>query len=149
MVRDLLALHFGISTQEVGHIEVAPELDVAPAEEVTQTRQAREQAEKASAQATMQTRRAAELYDLPGPSPWPHRRTARRQACDSPDRHGLEISSIKWPMVPEEHRCLPAGVQIVVAAGRTEPQSGRRFRPTRSAAPLPGRSGDHDNLLAG
>ncbi len=66
MVRDLLALHFGISTHEVGHIEVVPELDAALAEEVTQTRQAREQAEKVRAQATMQTRRAAEHLKAQG-----------------------------------------------------------------------------------
>lgn len=66
MVRDLLALHFGISTDEVGHIEVVPELDAALAEEVTQTRQAREQAEKVRAQATMQTRRAAEHLKAQG-----------------------------------------------------------------------------------
>ena len=46
MVRDLLALHFGIGTDEVGHIEVVPVLDAALADEVTQTRQAREQGGK-------------------------------------------------------------------------------------------------------
>jgi len=59
MVRDLLALHFGIGTDEVGHIEVVPVLDAALADEVTQTRQAREQAEKVRAEVTMQTRRTA------------------------------------------------------------------------------------------
>jgi hypothetical protein len=38
MVRDLLALHFGIGADEVGQIEVVPVLDGALADEVTQTR---------------------------------------------------------------------------------------------------------------
>jgi hypothetical protein len=38
MVRDLLALHFGIDADEVGQVEVVPVLDAALAEEVTQTR---------------------------------------------------------------------------------------------------------------
>ena len=66
MVRDLLALHFGIGKDEVGHIEVVPVLDAALAEEVTQTRQAREQAERIRAEATMQTRRTAEHLKAQG-----------------------------------------------------------------------------------
>ncbi len=53
MVRDLLALHFGVGKDEVGHIEIVPVLDAALAEEVTQTRQAREQAEKVRAEVPM------------------------------------------------------------------------------------------------
>jgi predicted XRE-type DNA-binding protein len=60
MVRDLLALHFGIGADEVGQIEVVPVLDGALADEVSQTRQAREQAEMVRAEATMQTRRTAQ-----------------------------------------------------------------------------------------
>jgi hypothetical protein len=60
MVRDLLALHFGTRKDEVGHVEVVPVLDAALAQEVTQTRQARDQAEKVRAEATMQTRRTAQ-----------------------------------------------------------------------------------------
>ena len=66
MVRDLLALHFGIGTAEVGQVEVVPVLDGALAEEVTQTRQAREQAERVRAQATMQTRRTAQHLKAQG-----------------------------------------------------------------------------------
>ncbi len=65
-VRDLLALHFGISKDEVGHVEIVPVLDAALAEEVTQTRQAREQAEKVRAEATMQTRRTARRLKAQG-----------------------------------------------------------------------------------
>jgi predicted XRE-type DNA-binding protein len=60
MVRDLLALHFGISEDKVGEVEIVPVLDAALAEEVSQTRQAREQAEKVRAEATSQTRRTAQ-----------------------------------------------------------------------------------------
>lgn len=45
MVRDLLALHFGIGPDEVGPVEIVPVLDADLADEVTQTRRAREQAE--------------------------------------------------------------------------------------------------------
>jgi Mn-containing catalase len=66
MVRDLLGLHFGIGKDEVGHIEVVPVLDAVLAEEVTLTRQAREQAEKVRADATMQTRRTAQHLQAQG-----------------------------------------------------------------------------------
>lgn len=66
MVRDLLALHFGVGKDEVGHIEVVPVLDAALAEEVTCTRQAREQAEKVRAAGTMQTRRTAQHLKAQG-----------------------------------------------------------------------------------
>jgi predicted XRE-type DNA-binding protein len=66
MVRDLLALHFEIDKDVVGHIEVVPVLDAAVAEEVTQTRQAREQAEKVRAEATMQTRQTAQHLKAQG-----------------------------------------------------------------------------------
>ena len=59
MARDLLALHFSIGADEVGQIEVVPVLDGDLAAEVSQTRQAREQAEKVRAEATVQTRRTA------------------------------------------------------------------------------------------
>jgi hypothetical protein len=66
MVRDLLALHFGVGKDEVGRVEVVPVLDAALAEEVTQTRQARAQAERVRAEATMQTRRAAQHLKAQG-----------------------------------------------------------------------------------
>ena len=60
MVRDLLALHFGVGADDVGQIDVVPVLDGALADEVSQTRQARDQAEKVRAEATIQTRRTAQ-----------------------------------------------------------------------------------------
>src|SRR5262245_36286436 len=60
MVRDLLALHFGIGENDVGQVEIVPVLDAALAEEVSQTRRAREQAERLRADATTQTRRVAQ-----------------------------------------------------------------------------------------
>lgn len=60
MVRDLLALHFEIGVNEVGDVEIVPVLDAALAEEVSQTRQAREQAEKLRADAASQRLRAAQ-----------------------------------------------------------------------------------------
>jgi predicted XRE-type DNA-binding protein len=59
MVRDLLALHFGIGVNDVGQVEIVPVLDAALAEEVSQTRRAREQAERLRADATTQTRQVA------------------------------------------------------------------------------------------
>jgi predicted XRE-type DNA-binding protein len=59
MARDLLALHFDISASEVGKVEIVPVLDAALADELSRTRQAREQAEKLRADATAQTRLAA------------------------------------------------------------------------------------------
>jgi hypothetical protein len=46
IVRDLLALHFGTAEGAVGQIEVVPVLGAALADEVSQTRHAREQAER-------------------------------------------------------------------------------------------------------
>jgi len=66
MVRDLLALHFEIGVNEVGDVEIVPVLDAALAEEVSQTRQAREQAEKLRADATSQTRQAAQRLRAQG-----------------------------------------------------------------------------------
>jgi predicted XRE-type DNA-binding protein len=59
-VRDLLALHFGISEDDVGQVEIVPVLDAALAERVSQTRQAREQAERLRADASAQTRRTVQ-----------------------------------------------------------------------------------------
>jgi len=59
-VRDLLALHFEISEDAVGQIEIVPVLDAALAEEVSQTRHAREQAERSRADASAQTQRTAQ-----------------------------------------------------------------------------------------
>jgi predicted XRE-type DNA-binding protein len=59
MVRDLLALHFDIRSDEVGEVEIVPVLDASLAEEVGKTRRAREQAEKVRSNATAQTRLTA------------------------------------------------------------------------------------------
>jgi hypothetical protein len=60
MARDLLALHFNIGADEVGKLEIVPVLGAALSEEVSRTRQVREEAEKVRADATSQTRRAAQ-----------------------------------------------------------------------------------------
>ncbi len=59
MVRDLLALHFDICSEEVGEVEIVPILNTTLATEVNRTRHAREQAEKMRADATAQTRLTA------------------------------------------------------------------------------------------
>ena len=59
IVRDLLALRFGTTEDAVGQIKIVPVLDAALAEEVSQTRRAREQAERLRADASAQTRRTA------------------------------------------------------------------------------------------
>ncbi len=66
MVRDLLALHFEIGPGEVGRIEIVPVLDAALAEEVSQTRQAREQADRLRADATTLTRQTAQRLRAQG-----------------------------------------------------------------------------------
>lgn len=60
MVRDLLALHFGIGMDEVAEVEIVPVLDAPLADEVSRVRYAREQAENVRADATNQTRLTAQ-----------------------------------------------------------------------------------------
>ena len=60
MARDLLALHFNIGADEVGKLEIVPVLGAALSEEVSRTRQVREEAEKVRADATFHTRRTAQ-----------------------------------------------------------------------------------------
>ena len=60
VVRDLLALHFGVTEDAVGPIEIVPVLDATLADEVSQTRHAREQAERLHADASARTRRTAQ-----------------------------------------------------------------------------------------
>jgi DNA-directed RNA polymerase specialized sigma subunit len=60
VVRDLLALHFEVSEDGVGQIEIVPVLDAALADEVSRARHAREQAERLRADASAQTRRTAQ-----------------------------------------------------------------------------------------
>jgi hypothetical protein len=59
MVRDLLALHFGISVDQTGDVTVVPILDPPLADEVSSTRRAREQAEKLRVDAVYLTRQTA------------------------------------------------------------------------------------------
>ncbi len=59
MVRDLLALHFGMSTDQTGEITIVPVLDPPLSDEVSKTRRARQQAEKLRAEAVYQTRQTA------------------------------------------------------------------------------------------
>ena len=66
VVRDLLALHFGTTEDAVGQIEIVPVLDAVLAEEVSQTRRAREQAERLRADASAQTRRTAQHLKAQG-----------------------------------------------------------------------------------
>lgn len=60
VVRDLLALHFATSEDAVGQIEIVPVLDAVLADEVSQARHAREQAERFRADASARTRRTAQ-----------------------------------------------------------------------------------------
>ena len=60
VARDLLALHFGVTEDAVGQIEIVPVLDTRLADEVSQTRHARERAERLRADASAQTRRTAQ-----------------------------------------------------------------------------------------
>lgn len=60
VVRDLLALHFEMSEDAIGRIEIVPVLDAALADEVSQTRHVREKADKLRAEASAQTRRTAQ-----------------------------------------------------------------------------------------
>jgi hypothetical protein len=60
VVRDLLALHFGVTEDAVGKIEIVPVLDATLASEVSRARHAREQAERLRADASAQTRRTAQ-----------------------------------------------------------------------------------------
>ena len=66
MVRDLLALHFEIGVNDVGQVQIVPVLDAGLAEEVSQTRRAREQADRLRADATAQTRRVAQRLKAQG-----------------------------------------------------------------------------------
>jgi hypothetical protein len=59
MIRDLLALQLDTSPAEVGDVGITPVLETALADEVSQTRHAREQADRLRAEATAQTRRTA------------------------------------------------------------------------------------------
>jgi predicted XRE-type DNA-binding protein len=59
MVRDLLALHFDIGKDETGNVEIAPVLDSPLGEEVSRTRQAREDAERLRVDAVYLTRQTA------------------------------------------------------------------------------------------
>ncbi len=59
MVRDLLALHFGIGADQTGDVTIVPVLDPPLSEEVSNTRHAREKAERLRVDAVYQTRQTA------------------------------------------------------------------------------------------
>jgi predicted XRE-type DNA-binding protein len=59
VVRDLLALHFDIATEETGNIDVLPVLEASLADEISQTRSVRQKAEKLRVDAVYLTRRTA------------------------------------------------------------------------------------------
>ena len=59
MVRNLLALHFDIDKDETGNVEVAPILDSPLGDEVSRTRQARQDAERLRVDAVHLTRQTA------------------------------------------------------------------------------------------
>lgn len=66
VVRDLLALHFGVGVGEIGEIEVAPVLEAALADVVSQTRSTRDQAERLRVDAIDLTRQAARRLTAEG-----------------------------------------------------------------------------------
>jgi hypothetical protein len=80
VVRDLLALHFGTREDAVGRIEIVPVLDAALAEEVSQTRDAREQAERLRADASRPDTANGSAPERAGDGPARHQRPARHIA---------------------------------------------------------------------
>jgi hypothetical protein len=60
IVRDLLALHFDVDVTETGNVEIVPLLDAPLAQEISETRHARERAERLRVDAVWQTRQAAQ-----------------------------------------------------------------------------------------
>jgi predicted XRE-type DNA-binding protein len=66
VVRDLLAVHFGVDTIETGHIEIVPVLEAALADVISQTRSTREQAERLRVDATYLTRQTARRLKAEG-----------------------------------------------------------------------------------
>lgn len=65
-VRDLLALHFDISADQTGNIEVVPVLDAPLDEEVSKTRHTRAKAERLRADAIFLTRQTARHLSAQG-----------------------------------------------------------------------------------
>lgn len=59
VVRDLLALHFGIAIDDTGTVEVQPVLEAALADEISQTRSVRQKAENLRVDAVYLTRQTA------------------------------------------------------------------------------------------
>jgi predicted XRE-type DNA-binding protein len=66
VVRDLLAVHFGVDTSETGRIEIVPVLEAALADVVSQTRSTREQAERLRVDAMYLTRQTARRLKAEG-----------------------------------------------------------------------------------
>jgi hypothetical protein len=59
MVRDLLALHFGIDKEHTGNVDLVPVLDSPLGDEISRTRQARQNAERLRVDAVYLTRQTA------------------------------------------------------------------------------------------
>lgn len=70
VVRDLLAVHFGLDFDETGVVEIVPVLETALANVVSQTRSTREEAERLRVDAIYLTRQAARRLKAEG---LPHR----------------------------------------------------------------------------
>ncbi len=60
MVRDLLALHFGIDVTKTGNVEIVPVLEAPLAAEVSKTRHTRDKADKLRVDAVWLTRQTAQ-----------------------------------------------------------------------------------------
>lgn len=66
VVRDLLALHFGVGTGDTGDVEVVPVLEAALADVVSKTRSTREKAERLRVDAVYLTRQTARRLKAEG-----------------------------------------------------------------------------------
>jgi predicted XRE-type DNA-binding protein len=66
VVRELLALHFGVGVGEAGRVEVVPVLEAALADAVSQTRSTREEAERLRVDAIYLTRQTARRLKAEG-----------------------------------------------------------------------------------
>ncbi len=66
VVRDLLAVHFGVEVGETGEVEIVPVLEAALADVVSQTRSTREEAERLRIDAVYLTRETAQRLKAEG-----------------------------------------------------------------------------------
>jgi predicted XRE-type DNA-binding protein len=66
VVRDLLAVHFGVDAGDTGHVEIVPVLEEALADVVSQVRSTRERAERLRVDAIHLTRQTARRLKAEG-----------------------------------------------------------------------------------